>query len=160
MVFNRSQSYNHLPPLPPDVLLETHEILKKAIHAHRILAELKHVGNLLPNQAILIQTLGLQEAKLSSEIENIVTTNDELYRAYVDKDFDKSFEVKEVLNYPSALWYGFRALKEKKRLLTTTLFEEICQNLKGNQSGIRKLPGTKLTNHLGEIIYTPLMGKY
>ncbi len=75
MIFDRSKPYNQLAPLPPIDLLETREVLKKAIQAHTALAELKHVGSLLPNQSVLIQTLGLQEAKLSSEIENIVTTD-------------------------------------------------------------------------------------
>ena len=72
--------YNDLPLLPPPVELETKAVLKKAISANKALAELKGKGELIPNQGVLIQTIGLQEAKLSSEIENIVTTDDELYR--------------------------------------------------------------------------------
>lgn len=159
MEFDRSKPYNDLPSLPPNIVLETHSILKKTIEAHRSLAELKHISNLLPNQAVLIQTLGLQEAKLSSEIENIVTTNDELYRAYADNSSNATPGTKEVLNYPTALWYGYKSLKEGNRLLTTSLLEEICQILKGNTSGIRKIPGTKLTTASGRIIYTPPDGE-
>ena len=78
MSFDPNNSYNDLPLLPPKDELESKEVLRKAITANRALAELKGAGELIPNQAILIQAIGLQEAKLSSEIENIVTTNDEL----------------------------------------------------------------------------------
>lgn len=127
MLFDRSKPYNNLSSLPPNEFLETHEILKKAIEAHRSLAELKHIGNFLPNQAVLIQTLGLQEAKLSSEIENIVTTNDELYRAYVDSNPDETPGTKEVLNYPTALWHGYKSIKEGNRLLTTALLRKFVK---------------------------------
>lgn len=156
---NRLLPFNSLPSLPPAIDLENRLILKKAILAHRALAELRQSALTLPNQNVLIQTLGLQEAKLSSEIENIVTTNDELYRAYMNRDGDISPEVKEVLSYPTALWYGYQALKEGKRLLTASLFEEICQILKGHDSGIRKIAETKLKNALGEVIYTPPEGE-
>lgn len=156
---DRLLPFNSLPPLLPSIGLETHPILKQAILAHRILAELRQIGLTLPNQSILIHTLGLQEAKLSSEIENIVTTNDELYRAYLNKEIESDPQVKEVLRYPTALWHGFDAIKEKKRMLTTKLFEEICQILKGHEAGIRKIGGTKLKNSLGEVIYTPPEGE-
>lgn len=159
MVYDRTKPNNTLPALPPSLLLETREILKQAIEAHRALAELRHIGALLPNQAVLIQTLVLQEAKLSSEIENVVTTNDDLYRAHVESEHTITHEAKEVLHYQEALWYGFNALKEDKRVLTTPLFEELCQILKTNSSGIRKTGGTKLVNPGGETLYTPPEGE-
>ena len=71
-------------PAAGGVELETRAVLKQAIAANRALAELKGAGDLIPNQSVLVRLIGLQEAKLSSEIENIVTTNDELYRAFAE----------------------------------------------------------------------------
>ena len=83
MKFNRNKPYNNLPPLPPAIDLESKTILKKCVGAHRALASLKSAGNLIPNQAILINAIPLQEAKASSEIENVVTTGDKLYQASI-----------------------------------------------------------------------------
>lgn len=85
------------------------------------MAELRMSGHLIPNQSILIQTLGLSEAKLSSEIENIVTTNDDLYQAFADTLTNIDLQTKEVLFYKDALWHGYHELKTNKRLLTTPL---------------------------------------
>jgi Fic family protein len=82
--FDPQRPFNELPRLPPAIDLETKAVLKKLIGARTALAELKEAGRFLPNQAVLIQTIGLQEAKLSSEIENIVTTHDALYRAFAN----------------------------------------------------------------------------
>ena len=101
----------------------------------------------------------MQEAKLSSEIENIVTTNDELYRAFTSRDHQVSLDTKEVLHYHDALWHGYFALKSKKRLLTTTLFEELCTILIGSETVVRRTSGTKLATPSGEIIYTPPEGE-
>src|SRR5688572_21302958 len=68
-------------PLSNAQALETPAVLKLAVVAHRRLAELKGAAGTIPNESILIETLGLQEAKDSSEVENIVTTNDDLFRA-------------------------------------------------------------------------------
>lgn len=151
--------YNDLPPLPPQAELETKLVLKKAIAANKALAELRGAGHLIPNQAVLIQTLELQEAKLSSEIENIVTTNDELYLAFADHASKIDPQTKEVLSYKDALWHGYKELKEKKRLLTTPLYEELVQVIKGTTEGVRKGPGTKLVNTRGEVQYTPPEGE-
>lgn len=158
MSFDRLKPFNDLPELPPQFTLETHAILKKVIEAHRALADVKRMGFLLPDQAILIQTLGLREAKMSSEIENIVTTNDELYKAYSDQNNEMMPETLEVLHYQKAIWHGFNAMKNN-RLLTTSLFEELCQYVNGNTSGIRKTGGTKLANQEGKIMYTPPEGE-
>lgn len=159
MPFDRNKPYNELPDLPPQPLVETHQVLKKAIEAHKALSELKQIGHRLPNQSLLIHSLGLQEAKMSSEIESIVTTNDELYQAHAEVEKALNPETKEVLHYQEAIWHGYEALKQNKRLLTTPLFEEICQIVIGNSNCIRKSPGTKLKNSAGEVMYTPPEGE-
>jgi Fic family protein len=159
MNFNRAVPYNSLPDLPPSKELETTPILKMAIRANKAIAELKISGHLIPNQAILIQALGLSEAKLSSEIENIVTTNDELYRAFADETSSGNAATKEVLLYKDALWHGYHALTSEKRLLTTHLFIELVQILKNSEQSIRQLHGTKLVNSFGETMYTPPEGE-
>ena len=159
MVFDPQKPYNALPLLPPDVDLETKPVLKRAIAANKALAELKGAGELVPNQAVLIQLIGLQEAKLSSEIENIVTTNDELYRAFANKGEKADPHTKEVLSYNEALWYGFDAIKNQNRSLTTNLFEELFQQIKQSRAGVRKTPGTKLATSSGKVIYTPPEGE-
>ena len=158
MSFDPKVPYNELPLLPPERELETREVLKKAITANKALAELKGAGELVPNQAVLIQAIGLQEAKLSSEIENIVTTNDELYRAFASAGQKAEPHTKEVLRYNDALWYGYYWLKDKKHPLTTNLFEELFRIIKESKSGVRKVPGTKLANNKGAVIYTPPEG--
>ena len=159
MSFDPNVPYNDLPLLPPGDELESKDVLKKAITANKALAELKGAGELIPNQAILTQAIGLQEAKLSSEIENIVTTNDELYRAFASEGQKAEPQTKEVLRYNDALWYGYYWLKDKKFPLTTNLFEELFRIIKESKSGIRKIPGTKLANDRGEVIYTPPEGE-
>lgn len=159
MAFDPQKPYNALPSLPPDVDLETKPVLKRAIAANKALAELKGAGELVPNQAVLIQSIGLQEAKLSSEIENIVTTNDELYRAFANKGKKADPHTKEVLSYNAALWYGFDAIKNQNRSLTTNLFEELFQQVKQSRAGVRKTPGTKLATSSGKVIYTPPEGE-
>jgi Fic family protein len=159
MSFDKTVPYNDLPDLPPQVEVETTAVLKLAIRANKAIAELRVSGHLIPNQAVLIQALGLSEAKLSSEIENIVTTNDELYRAFADENMSMDASTKEVLLYKDALWHGYHALSIKKRLLTTPLFIELAQILKNSVQGIRKIPGTKLVNAFGEIMYTPPEGE-
>lgn len=159
MGFDQNIPYNDLPDLPPKTDVETVPILRMTVRANKAIAELKISGHLIPNQAVLIQALGLSEAKMSSEIENIVTTNDELYKAFADSDISIDSQTKEVLYYKDALWYGFYALTQKKRLLTTPLFIELVQILRNSTHAIRKMPGTKLVNGLGQIKYTPPEGE-
>jgi Fic family protein len=154
---NPNQPYNDLPLLPPASKIETTPILKKAISANRQLAELKGLVKSIPNQGILINGIVLQEARLSSEIENIVTTNDELYRAAADEKLTSNPHAKEVLLYRQALWHGFNSLKKKP--LATNLFIEIAEIIKGQRIGIRKVPGTKIANSKGQVIYTPPEGE-
>ena len=156
MPFDRNQPYNDLPLLPPAAELETKAVLKQAIAANRALANLRGLAGQIPNQSMLINSITLQEARLSSEIENIVTTNDELYRAEADADGKADPHTKEVLRYRQALHHGFAALKD--RPLTTNLFIEIAQLIKQADIGIRAIPGTALKNERGEVVYTPPVG--
>jgi Fic family protein len=158
--FDADRPYNDLPDIPPaGIELETKAVLKQAILANRALAELKGAGDLIPNQAILVRVIGLQEAKLSSEIENIVTTNDELYRAFSGDPGKVDPQTKEVLQYNDALWLGFNRLKEG-RPLSTVLFEEIVQTIKLNTAGVRKTTGTRITDaRTNRTIYTPPEGE-
>lgn len=159
MAFDRNKPFNELPLLPPKVELDTKPVLKKVISAGRALAELKGLGKTIPNQVLLLDSLVLQEAKASSEIENIITTNDALFKAFTAKTSRIDAATKEVLRYREALWSGFNAL-EKRPVLSTNLFVTIVQTIKKNQAGIRRTPGTKISNETtGEIIYTPPEGE-
>lgn len=140
--------------LPLNKELETKVVLKKIVSANRALAELKGVARSIPNQNILINALSLQEAKDSSEIENIVTTHDELYRADVGS-LNISNQAKEVQRYREALYKGFTLIGENGLLLKKHIVE-IQQVLEGNDAGIRSQSGTVLKNEKsGEIIYMP-----
>ncbi|HWW68395.1 MAG TPA: Fic family protein [Duganella sp.] len=156
MAFARNQPYNDLPLLPPAQDLETKAVLKQAIGANRALANLRGLAGQIPNQRMLINSITLQEARLSSEIENIVTTNDELYRAEADASGKTDPHTKEVLRYRQALQHGFAALTE--RPLTTNLFIEIAQLIKQSDIGIRATPGTALKDEIGNVVYTPPVG--
>jgi len=156
MNFDRLQPYNDLPPLPPGVELETKAVLKQAIAANRMLANLRGLARQIPNQRLLINSIVLQEARLSSEIENIVTTDDELYRAIADADGKADVHTKEVLRYREALYHGFTSMKD--RPLSVNLFVEIVGLIKKIDLDIRAVPGTLLKNELGEVIYTPPVG--
>jgi Fic family protein len=153
MTFNRNNPFCDLPLLPPPVDLESKSILKKAISANRALAELKGAGDAIPNQTILVNSIVLQEARISSEIENIVTTTDELYRA-TGKDLSQiDPHTKEVFHYREALWRGFENIRNKP--LSTNLFIDIVRIIKQTDMGIRSVPGTKIANSAGEVVYTP-----
>jgi Fic family protein len=161
MHFSPDKPFNQLPDLPPSVELETPRVLKATTRASRALAELKGRTHTIPNPTILLNTLALQEAKLSSEIENIFTTNDELYRGLAanGNDADLSPHAKEVLYYRDALWHGMNTLRARP-FLSTNLAIEIVNILKKNKAGIRNLPGTKLQNPTTkEVIYTPPDGE-
>ncbi|MCH7723351.1 MAG: Fic family protein [Bacteroidetes bacterium] len=154
MSFNLIKPYNDLPLLPPKADVETKEILKKAISANRALAELKGSANLIPNPEILLNAITLQEAKSSSEIENVVTTNDRLFKAFSTKADHFDDYTKEVLRYREALWEGFNELKSRG-ILSTNLFVKIYQKIKETDAGIRNTPDTKLVDDKGKVIYTP-----
>lgn len=150
----KNNQYNiPLLPLPFDV--ETKPILKQLSRSRSALAELKGFARIIPNEAILISTLTLQEAKDSSAIESIVTTHDELYKADLDvKDYIISASTKEVLNYREAIQKGFYLVKDKG-LLTNSVLKQIQERLEGNKAGFRTTSGTTLKDSYGNIIYTP-----
>ena len=140
--------------LPLDIDIETKAILKKSILANKALAKLNGVAKIIPNQAILINSLILQEAKDSSEIENIITTHDQLYQSSLDIS-NISHATKEVQSYSRALLKGFDLVKDNSLLLTRHIVD-IQQELEGNVAGIRKQAGTVLKNQAtGEVIHTP-----
>lgn len=144
-----------LKELPLDKDIETKKVLKSLPSAHAALAELKGIASKIPNQNILINTLGLQEAKDSSAIENIITTNDDLYKSELNLDAYTSLNAKEVQNYVAAVRKGFELILQKG-FLTNNIILRIQKELEGNNAGFRKLPGTELKNSAtGEVVYTP-----
>jgi len=135
--------------------IESKKVLKKLASAHRALAELKGISASIPNQAILINTLGLQEAKDSSAIENIITTHDEIYKAGLHIGEMASLEAKEVQNYIGALKKGFQLISNHNILNINSIIE-IQSVLEKNNAGFRKVPGTVLKNtRTGMTIYSP-----
>ncbi len=159
MKINLEKPFNELPLLPPNIQLETINILKQLAKSHKALAELKGYSELIPNKDILINSILLKEAKVSSEIENIVTTHDSIYKALVSKESFIDKDTKEVLNYRSAIWKGILLIKNNN-ILTTNMIIEIQKELEKNDAGIRKVPGTSLKNDkTGEVIYTPPSGE-
>jgi len=146
-------AFPSLQALSPE-RFETPILLKKLALASRKLAELKGVAASIPNQAILINTLGMQEAKDSSAIENIVTTHDELFKDDAFPENAINPAAKEVLRYRQALRIGFELVHETG-LLTNNHILQIQAELEQNNAGFRKLPGTALKNDLGETVYTP-----
>ncbi|MEY3571725.1 MAG: hypothetical protein RIQ85_1845 [Pseudomonadota bacterium] len=133
---------------------ETPAILKLLASSSRKLAELKGIAASIPNQGILINTLGLQEAKDSSEIENIVTTHDELFKDEVLPETFTNPAAKEVLRYRQALRVGFELVRQSG-LLTSNNIIKIQGELERNNAGFRKLPGTALKDGSGRTVYTP-----
>jgi Fic family protein len=133
---------------------ETPPILKKLALASRKLAELKGVAASIPRQSILISTLGMQEAKDSSAIENIVTSHDDLFRNAAFPESPSSPATKEVLRYRQALWTGFDAVR-RNELLTNNMILDIQAELECNDAGFRKLPGTALKDGAGQTVYMP-----
>ena len=135
-------------------LLETTPILRKTASAGRRLAELKGMSAEIPNQRVLVLSLVLQEAKDSSEIENIITTHDEVYRESLFPEWGDSVAAKEVRRYVQALQVGDELIKASG-LLTSSHIQRIQETLEENSAGYRKLPGTTLKNSQGETVYTP-----
>lgn len=157
MPFDPRRPYNDLPDLPPSADIEARPLLKACIEARAALAELKSVGAAIPNQAVLINTIPLLEAQASSEIENIVTTSDALFRFAQDEQAADP-ATKEALSYRAALREGFDSLRE--RPLSTGTAVRVCSRLKNRDMDIRRVPGTALTNAAtGEVVYTPPEGE-
>jgi Fic family protein len=159
MTFDNNIPYNSLPDLPPNVNLETSEIFKATIRANKLIAELKGFCQTLPYPELLFNTIVLQESKESSAIENIVTTQDELYKATLMGDMVKNQAAKEVLQYREAMYWGLNQLKQKP-IITTNLLVGIMQKLRWSNENVRKNPGTKLSNPAtGSVVYTPPEGE-
>lgn len=158
MAFDPRIPYNDLPTLPPRLDLESKEVLRQCLRATRALAELKGAGGLIPDQSILINAIPLQEAKLSSEIENIVTTQDELFLAALDEENAADPQTKEVLRYRTALRQGYERLKEQR--LSLDLIRDMCSTVCNASMGFRSAQehvyiGNPSTGH---VAYTPPTG--
>lgn len=164
IIYDRNQPYNLLPLLPPpDDKVITIEILQAVNKANKALAELKGVAKKLPNQSMLVNTIALREAKASTEIENIFTTDEELYRELSGNDTGLRGNAKEVLRYRQALWKGYHSIKANGEF-NIDILVDIYQEIKELQDGIRpaqtettiKKRGSGL---LGEtVVYTPPRG--
>lgn len=157
MNWDTEKPYQQLPVLPPKQDVETKAILKQCITARAALAELNQAARLIPNQAVLINTLPMLEAKSSSEIENIVTTMDKLFQ-YANDGNVPDGATKEALRYRTALYEGYKALED--RPLSTNTAIAICSQIKGTAMQVRRVPGTALANaQTNKIIYTPPEGE-
>ena len=143
-----------LEPLPPKITLESPSVLRALISAHRHLGELKGIAQTIPNEGILLSSLPLQEAQSSSAIENVVTTQDALYKHEL-LPMKADPITKEVAHCARALRLGYRLVRQQDLLsLNTILGIQTC--LEGNRAGFRKLPGTVLKNQqTGETIFVP-----
>jgi Fic family protein len=159
MSFRPDRPYNDLPDLPPRQDVETKAVLKACIAARAALSELRVSGQLIPNQAVLINSIPLLEAQASSEIENIVTTTDRLFRFASDEAGNQADPAtKEALRYRTALNEGFQSLR--KRPVSTSTAIAVCRTIKGVDLDIRATPGTALMNEAtGAVIYTPPEGQ-
>ncbi len=163
--YDRLQPYNHLPLLPPpDEKVVTIEILQELNKANKALAELKGLAKKLPNQAMLVNTIALREAKASTEIENIFTTDDELYKALAGNEAGLKGNAKEVLRYRQALWEGYKTIKKSNRIsvdLMIKIYREIQQVKDGirppqTETVIKKRGSGRLE---GTVVYTPPRGE-
>ncbi len=151
--------YNSLPPLPPKRELETLPVLKKLTAAARAVGELKGMGRVIPNQCMLVNAVVLQEAKASSEIENVVTTNDKLYRALTAGTANADPATKEVLRYREALWQGFNDLKSGRRI-DAAFADKLAKTITNDENRTRNRPGTELKSEKsGQVVYTPPDGE-
>ncbi|MEX0929803.1 MAG: Fic family protein [Balneolales bacterium] len=162
MSFNPAEPYNALAPLPPPGDVESRAVLKKLTEARAALAELKGSAAMIPNPLMLINTIVLQEAKASSEIENIFTTNDVLYKAFSGSRSATDLASREVMRYREALWNGYNKLKQERKF-SVDLFLQIVRTIRQNDAGVRKPdPGSRViigNTTLKKIIYTPPEGE-
>jgi Fic family protein len=164
MTFERTSPFNQLPLLPPeDDKIYNKEVLLLLAKAHRSLGKLDGISRKLPNLLMLVNTISLQEAKSSSEIENIFTSDDELYKAISTTDTQISPAAKEVLRYRESLWTGIDHIKKHERIDLDAIIQ-IYQNIKQTQTGVRSehsnvriiKGGKSITS--GEVVYTPPKG--
>jgi len=158
MVYQPNKPFNDLLLLPPAYALESVRVMRRCVTASRALAELKGAGDLIPNQSILINAIPLQEARLSSEIENIVTTQDELFRAAVDEPGRIDPRTKEVLRYRTALRHGYDSLQSRR--LSVDMVIEVCSILRGRHASLRDLEPIIIEDVAsGSVLYTPPRGR-
>jgi Fic family protein len=156
--FDVARPYNDLPLLPPPDEVESRAVLRACIEARAAVAELKQAGKLLPNQAVLINTIPLLEAQASSEIENIVTTTDRLFQFAQSDEARADPATREALRYRTALRQGVEWLAKKP--LTTATAVAVCRTLLAIQLDVRRIPGTALMNQrTGQVVYTPPEGE-
>lgn len=157
MTWAPAEPYNALPTLPPARELETIPVLKAAVDARAAVAALDQAARRMTNPDVLINAIPLLEAQASSEIENIVTTTDELFRYSAD-DAPASAETKETLRYRTALFAGMRSIR--KRPISVTTATEICTIIQQREMDVRTLPGTVIANpQTRTAIYTPPEGE-
>jgi Fic family protein len=153
-----AKPYNDLPLLPPSTEMETRAVLKSCIAARTALAELRLAGQLIPDQSILVHAIPNLEARASSAVENIVTTNDALFREASLGDHEAAPATKEAVRYRNALYAAIESIKT--RPLSTRIAVDVCRAITGIDLDIRRTPGTTLSNsHTGEVIYTPPEGE-
>ncbi len=153
MKMKQNETYQ-IPLLPLPYDLETKAVLKQLAQSHRRLAELKGLARTMPNERILVSTLTLQEAKESSEVENIITTQNDVFSADIqEKDSIKNPAVKEVLNYFDAISTGYLLVKQSN-LLTNNIIKQVQEKLEDNHAGFRSMP-VYLKRTDGVTIYTP-----
>ena len=155
--FNPNVPWNDLPELPPATDLESRAILKACIPAMTELSKANALIKMLPNETVLVNTLPLQEARRSSEIENVVTTNDELYRAMTSDENRIDSNTKEVLRYREALWEGIRHIREGSTL-NIQLFEQVCSRILDEKMKVRSGPVVIENRATQQLIYRPPTG--
>ena len=159
MSWNPEQPYNELPLLPPGIMLETPRVLKQCIRSRTALEKVNQAANFLPNKELLINIMPLLEARASSEIENIVTTTDRLFRSSILKKEVTDPATKEALSYRRALQVGFQSIKERPLGVNTA--EKICSVIKQKEMSVRQVPGTTLLNEsTRKTIYSPPVGEH
>jgi Fic family protein len=158
MTWDPAIEYNDLPGLPPASDIETTAVLKATVEARAALAALDQAARRMPNPTVIINSIPILEAQASSEIENIVTTTDELFKFAHDESAAANPATKETLKYRAALFAGVDIIRS--RPLTTGAAERICTIIKGREMGVRRLPGTFIGNPVThQAIYTPPSGE-
>jgi Fic family protein len=158
MTWLPDQPYNTLPLLPTAAELETRVVLKACIPARAALAAMNQAAALMPNPAMLVNTLPMLEARDSSEIENIVTTADRLFQYAGSSEQHADPATKEALRYRGALYWGTASLTQ--RPLSTATAVEVCRRIKAVDLDVRRTPGTQLVNERsGAVVYTPPQGE-
>ena len=157
MPWTATEPYNDLPALPPSIEIETKRVLKATVEARAALAALDQAARRIPNPTVLINSIPLLEAQASSEIENIVTTADELFKFAQDESAATSPETKETLRYRTALFRGIATMRTRPLSMTTAI--EVCSIIHSRDMTIRSIPGTYIGNPSSKrAIYTPPAG--